>query len=171
MINVRQPIFLIGMMGCGKTTIGKQLAHRLGWPFIDLDQRIEDECGLSIADFFETHGEDAFRELEREVLRKVIQLPGPSIVATGGGTPCFFDNMLQMKASGWVIYLKTPVWLLSERLEKETEKRPLLREGNWKQKLGDLLEKREAWYEQAHIIFKQDVEDLPVAEELIRVLL
>ena len=119
-------IFLIGMMGSGKSTTGEQLAKLLGWPFIDLDLRIEDQQRCSIAQIFSEKGEKGFRLLEREALQSVLALASPAVIACGGGTPCFFDNMENMKNSGWVVYLQTPVEVLKKRLVSGDPERPLL---------------------------------------------
>jgi len=85
-------IFLIGFMGCGKTTLGRKLAARLGYEFMDLDHIFEAQAGMTIAQYFSSFGEDAFRKLESEVLRQT-RYPPNAVVSTGGGLPCFFDNM------------------------------------------------------------------------------
>ena len=84
-------VFLIGFMGCGKTTLGKKLAARLQYPFIDLDEVLEQQVGMKITQYFKEHGETRFRELESSVL-KGAEYPENAIVSTGGGLPCFFDN-------------------------------------------------------------------------------
>lgn len=86
-----KPIFLIGYMGSGKTTLAKKLASKLELPFIDTDDEIVKEIGMSITEYFQLHGEEKFRELERKQLLKTAQQN--AIVSTGGGSPCFFDNM------------------------------------------------------------------------------
>ena len=85
-------IFLIGFMGCGKTTLGRKLASRLGYEFMDLDHILEVQVGMSIAEYFSSFGEDAFRKLESEVLKQT-QYPQHAIISTGGGLPCFFDTI------------------------------------------------------------------------------
>ncbi|MBK7410759.1 MAG: shikimate kinase [Saprospirales bacterium] len=160
------PIFLIGMMGSGKSTVGEQLAQLLGWPFIDLDSWIEDQHQCTIAELFARDGENGFRLLEREALLQVLAYPEVCVIACGGGTPCFFDNMHLMKEKGWVIYLRTPFPVLLARLEKQVSERPLLSTGKWTDNLEELLVKRSAYYEQAHIVFEQRKEDMPVAEDI-----
>ena len=86
-------------MGSGKTTLGRKLANRMGYEFIDLDHKLEQQAELSIAEYFSIFGEDAFRKLESEVLKKTLY-PDDAIVSTGGGLPCCFDNMDWMKANG-----------------------------------------------------------------------
>src|ERR1700759_1262658 len=98
-------IFLIGFMGSGKTTLGRKLANHWGCEFIDLDHKLEQQVELSIAEYFSFFGEDSFRRLEAEVLRKT-PYPKNAVVSTGGGLPCFFDNMDWMNAHGKTVYIK-----------------------------------------------------------------
>lgn len=114
-------------MGCGKSTHGKKLALKLGYDFIDLDHQIERHLGTNIAAFFAEHGEDTFRKLERDIL-KTHSYPQNCVVATGGGAPCFFDNMDWMNANGLAVYIKMPPLALARRLEHGKEKRPLLKD-------------------------------------------
>ena len=111
-------IFLIGFMGCGKTTLGRKLASRLEYDFIDLDHVLEAEVGMSIAEYFSSFGEDAFRKLESEVLKKM-DYPEHAVVSTGGGLPCFFDHMEWMNAHGKTVYIKLSPKTLADRLEHE----------------------------------------------------
>ena len=100
-----QRIFLIGYMGVGKTTLGKALADRTGLSFIDLDLFIEGRYRKTIRQIFEAEGEEAFREIERKALHEVAEFED-IILSTGGGTPCFFDNMTYMNSVGTTVYLK-----------------------------------------------------------------
>jgi len=157
-------IFLIGFMGCGKSTKAKQLASRLNCEVIDLDAVIVAEQGKTIADYFAENGEEAFRKLESETL-KTYDYPDTCVVATGGGLPCFFDNMDWMNANGRTIYLQmTPPQLVS-RLHNR-EKRPLLKGMNDEQLLAFIemkLTERNAFYRQAQLVvnaFDLDVEEL-----------
>ena len=118
-------IFLIGFMGCGKSTLGKKLALKLGYTFVDIDKEIERMVNMSISEYFQKHGEEAFRELESSAL-KTINLPENSIIATGGGAPCFFDNLQWMNENGTTIYLSLSPKALAKRLENDTEQRPVL---------------------------------------------
>jgi shikimate kinase len=120
-------IFLIGFMGCGKTTFGKKLASALAYNFVDLDHEIEAKVEQSISEYFTAHGEASFRELESSIL-KAGRYPGDSVISTGGGTPCFYDNMDWMNANGLTIYLEMPALALARRLEKGKGKRPLLKD-------------------------------------------
>lgn len=118
-------IFLIGFMGSGKSTMGAALARELGLSFIDLDKAIEAKFGNDISAIFTGNGEQHFRELEQQILNESLE-KDDFVMATGGGTPCFSDNMDQMNEAGVTIYLKMSTDLLAERLETETEQRPLL---------------------------------------------
>src|ERR1700751_2656126 len=120
-------IFLIGFMGSGKTTLGRKLAARLNYEFIDLDHKLEQKVELSIAEYFTLFGEDSFRKLEAEVLRKTPYSENV-IVSTGGGLPCYFDNLDWMKANGKVVYIKVNPKTLADRLETGKEERPLLQD-------------------------------------------
>lgn len=147
-------IFLIGFMGSGKTTLGRKLASRLGCMFMDLDHILEANEGMTIADYFAKNGEEAFRYLESEVLKQT-PYPDHAVVSTGGGLPCFFDNMDWMNAHGKTVYIKLSPKTLADRLEKEKEKRPLLRERNGEalvQFIEEKLTEREPFYTKANII-------------------
>ena len=120
--------YLVGFMGSGKTYTGQKMAEASGAHFIDLDAFIEQGEGRSIAELFADLGESGFRVLEREYLHRTIALPTPLVVATGGGAPCFFDNMDWMNAHGRTIWLNVPVSVLVERLKPEKAQRPLIAE-------------------------------------------
>lgn len=169
LFHASRSLFLIGMMGSGKTTTGKQLAALLGWPFTDLDGFIEDQQQRSISDLFEKFGESGFRKLEREALQAVLMLNAPRVVACGGGTPCYFDNLHQMKHAGWVVYLETPVNILKQRLQNQSQSRPLLANAEEEEtRLKALLEQRSAFYLQAHVVYQQNSNQMQVASDLYR---
>lgn len=117
-------IILIGYMGSGKTTLGKKLANKLGVPFYDSDKMIEEKEGASIADLFVNHGEAYFRERERELIRQFSA--GEFVLATGGGLPCFFDNMEKLNRLGHTIYLRRSPAEIAFRLKHAKVQRPLL---------------------------------------------
>jgi shikimate kinase len=147
-------IFLIGFMGSGKTTLGRKLAARMDYEFIDLDHKLEQRVELSIAEYFSFFGEDSFRKLEKEVLRKT-PYPENAVISTGGGLPCFFDNMDWMKANGKVVYLNLSPKTLADRLEAGKEERPLLQDKHGEALVAFIeqkLEEREKYYSQANII-------------------
>jgi len=162
--------FLIGFMGSGKTYQGTRLAKRLGVPFVDLDERIETHEGRTIPKIFEQQGEAAFRRLERRYLHE-LEHEAPCVVATGGGTPCFFDNMDWMNAHGITVFLKTPVPVLAARLRADPGVRPLLAnvpEDQLENYIARLLEQRAPYYLMAKAIAESV--DLVRVEELERLL-
>jgi len=118
-------IFLIGFMGCGKSYTGRHLAPLLGYDFIDTDHLIENNEGIPIKEIFETKGEQYFRTKEQEFLQ-TLQPEQNLVISTGGGLPCFFDNMDVMNKIGITIYLNRSKTKVIERLIKGQQKRPLL---------------------------------------------
>ena len=148
-------IFFIGFMGCGKTSWGRKLAAHLGYEFIDLDHVLEAHAGMTIAEYFSTFGEDAFRELESSIL-KTTDYPENAVISTGGGLPCFFDHMQWMNANGKTLYIKLTPATLAERLEKSKTKRPVLQNRHGDELIAFITEKlaeRDGFYNQAmHII-------------------
>ena len=146
-------IFLIGYMGSGKTTIGKLLATRLGYSFVDMDSHIEDKQFKTVSQIFAEKGEHEFRLLEQKCLHEVAEFENV-IISTGGGAPCFFDNIEYMNSHGLTIYLKLTAADLAERLEAiGISKRPLLanRKGEELRRfIAEGLSKRESFYEKAN---------------------
>lgn len=120
-------IFLTGYMGAGKTTLGKAFARELGVPFIDLDWYIEERFHKSIRQLFEERGEESFRRLERDMLHEVGEFEDV-IISTGGGTPCFFDNMEYMNTRGETVFLEVHPDILFRRLKVATRQRPVLQD-------------------------------------------
>jgi shikimate kinase len=147
-------IFLVGFMGCGKTTLGRKLASRLGYEFIDLDHILEAQVGISITEYFSSFGENAFRNLESEVLKQTTY-PENAVISTGGGLPCFFDNMQWMNTHGKTVYIKLSPKTLADRLENEKDKRPVLNGAKGKDLVAFIegkLTDRDKFYSQATII-------------------
>lgn len=138
-------IFLIGMMGSGKTVTGAALAEGLGAKFVDLDVEIEKAAGMSINDIFEMHGEPYFRGLEREALKRAARVPG-QVIATGGGIVLAVENVIAMKDSGVVVYLRTPLEVLEKRLAEKKD-RPLLNRPNPREVLAKIFHARRESYE------------------------
>lgn len=143
-------------MGSGKTTWGRKLANKLEWDFIDLDEHIVDQIGMPIADYFAQHGESGFREVERRALKSLPRAT-PTVVSTGGGTPCYFDNMAWMNHVGTTIYFQlAPKALWSRLIQTDITSRPALKgfadEALLEHITGKLAE-REPYYLQAtHIV-------------------
>jgi len=151
-------IFLIGYMGAGKTTAGKELAKALNLNFIDLDHFIQARFQKTVGQIFQDVGEAEFRNMERNILREVGEFED-IVVSTGGGAPCFFDNMDYMNHAGTTIYLKAHPEALSARLNTCKEKRPLIKDKNEEELylfIVENLEKREPYYNQAKIIFETE---------------
>ena len=151
MMNMTR-IFLIGYMGSGKSTVGKLLANNLGYSFIDMDAQIEAHQFKTVTQIFAELGEDKFRLLEQKCLHEVSEFDDV-VISTGGGTPCFFDNISFMNANGLTVYLKYSAQELAERLGgSHVAKRPVLgnRQGDeLLQFISDGLAKREPFYTQA----------------------
>ena len=147
-------LYLIGMPGSGKTTLGRTLAAHFDLPFLDLDAAIVERAGQPIPAIFKQHGEAWFRQLEAEVLRTVAARPGPLVLATGGGTPCFYDNLTVLNASGLTVWLDVPEAVLVARLAAtaETSSRPLLAAAGPNAKwLRETLSGRIGFYRQARL--------------------
>jgi len=159
-------IFLLGFMGAGKTTIGLILSKKLNWSFIDVDLFIENRFHKTIVEIFDEKGENGFREIERRVLQEISGFE-KIVVSTGGGLPCFFDNMELMNKSGITIYLKSNTSDLIKRMCFDKQKRPLIRDKS-KEEIRDFVEinliKREQFYKRAEIVF--DVPSLNTKKEI-----
>jgi shikimate kinase len=156
MSNVQQPPFaarpivLVGMMGCGKTTVGKRLAQRLGRPFIDSDKELEARCGVSVATVFDLEGEPGFRKRESALLLELLAMPD-LVLATGGGVVLAPANRQALHDLAQVVYLRASLPELWSRLRNDKQ-RPLLATANPRQRIAELLQFREPLYEQtAHL--------------------
>lgn len=150
-------IYFIGFMGCGKSSLGKKVARKLGLDFIDLDKYIEQKEGRSINEIFAEKGEKYFREKEKEFLQETFSMKNV-LISTGGGTSCFFDNMQEMNKNGTTVYLKFHAGILCSRLKNAKKERPLIKEKTEEELLtyiSTLLEQREAFYNQANIIYEE----------------
>ncbi|ANE53340.1 shikimate kinase [Flavisolibacter tropicus] len=152
-------IFLIGFMGSGKSHWGKVLSDKLQIPFFDLDQKIEEKEEKSINEVFEEKGEEYFRLLEKEVLHLLVESHESFVMACGGGTPCFYNNIDYMNQKGTTIWIDCSTTCLVNRLKDEKEKRPLIKDLDDEQlhlyvmrKVGD----RRIFYQQAKIILTED---------------
>lgn len=154
-------IFLIGYMGSGKTTVGKLLAAKLGYSFIDMDVHIEEKLFKSVSQIFAELGEEQFRLLERQCLYEIATFDRV-VISTGGGAPCFFDNMGYMNEQGMTVYLKLSPEKLAERLElSHANKRPLLAERKGEELrafISEGLAKREPFYSQAAYTVAGEIE-------------
>lgn len=164
---IMSTIFLLGYMGCGKTTLGRALAEVAEMDFLDLDEYIEEKYGTTITDLFARMGERRYRQLEREALIEVAHRPG-TIVSTGGGTPCHFDNIDIMNRSGLTIWLQTSPERLALRLclPGQRHNRPLianLSDDEVLQTVKVALDYREQFYGKAQLRF--DSTDIETAEQ------
>lgn len=161
MESFQKPIFLIGMPGVGKSTLGILLSRRLSLPFIDSDKVISTSEGLSITEIFSRYGEVHFRKLECDFLETIAMHPKPRIIATGGGLPCFNNNMDTMNKVGLTLFLNFPLETILKNLEVEEQEkgkiRPLLAGGvgiaGKREKLQILYQTRISYYSQAQHTF------------------
>jgi shikimate kinase len=161
-------IYLIGFMGCGKSTLGHKLASKMGLSFIDLDKYIEERNCKTVPQLFEELGESGFRERERYALKEVSEFSNV-VIATGGGAPCFFDNMDLMNQSGITIFMDIPPSALADRLIKSKTVRPLIRGKSLEeltQFIHDSLEKRNPFYLKAmiRVTGTHDLDDIVIQE-------
>ena len=153
-----KPIFLLGYMGCGKTTVGKNIAGKMGLEFFDTDDLIEKKHRQTIAKIFSEVGENQFREMERDLLHNIADC-GNCIISTGGGMPCFFDNLALMNENGTTIFLDVSIEELVHRLYYKGNKRPLLQGKNEPQLyeyIKKSIEERLPFYSQAQIRISAD---------------
>jgi shikimate kinase len=154
MRKLNRTVVLVGMMGAGKTSVGRRLATLLGVPFRDADSEIEAAAGCTISDIFEQYGEAAFRTGERKVIWRLLLEP-PHVLATGGGAFMDPETRDRIKQKAVSIWLKAPVDLLLERVTRK-DHRPLLQGGDMRGKLEALLEAREPTYREADITVESD---------------
>ena len=166
-------IFLVGFMGSGKSYIGKILAEKLGFQFVDLDSIIENTEGVKISQIFEIHGESYFRKVESDCLHHLNKWT-EIVVATGGGAACFHDNMSWMNENGITVYLSVEPQLLASRLANEVDKRPIL-QGKTGDELLDFIKmkvsEREDFYNQAHVKIHQTENSDDIVFEILEKIL
>lgn len=145
-----RPVVLVGLMGAGKTSVGRRLAHLLNTRFVDSDHAIEDAAGMTVADIFELYGESEFRALERRVVKRLLEEGEAGVVALGGGA--FMDPQTRelVLREGHVVWLKAALDVLVERTSRKPGKRPLLAKGEPRQILADLKARRDPVYALAH---------------------
>lgn len=151
-------IFLTGFMGAGKTTLGRAFARAKGLEFIDLDWYIEERHHRTVSELFDKLGEEGFRRVESNLLREVAEFENV-VVATGGGTPCFLDNMEVMNRAGVTVFLDVPVDVLFRRLKVARSSRPLLAQKNDAELevfIREALERRMPYYGQSMLRFAAD---------------
>jgi shikimate kinase len=141
-------IFLVGMPASGKTTFGRAYALAKGLRFVDLDAEIVRQAKMTIAHIFVLVGEEGFRQIERDVLHN-LDFSQPILLATGGGTPCFYDNTAFMRTKGCVFWIDTPLYNIKKRLLQDTA-RPLFQNENIDEMVEKLYRERKPFYEKAH---------------------
>jgi len=163
---IKQPIFLVGMMGAGKTSLGLALAEKMAVPFLDTDQWIEEKAGKTISSIFKEDGESMFRTWEQTCLSEINGTP--QIIATGGGLPCFHENMNQLLQKGVVIYLEMTSLDLYKRVKNDTHRPLLANESNLQQKIENLLELRASTYCQATLCIQANKPVEELVKEIVR---
>jgi shikimate kinase len=162
-------LVLVGMMGAGKSTIGRRLAARLGLPFLDADVEIEAAAGMSIPDIFESRGEPDFRDGEARVIARLLD-SGPAVVATGGGAFMRQETRDRIRDKAISIWLKADAEIIMRRVKRRTD-RPLLRTADPEATVGRLISEREPVYRQADLtIWSRDVPHEKIVEECIEAL-
>ena len=162
-------VVLVGLMGAGKTSIGRRLAVRLGLPFVDADQEIERAAGCSIEDFFARFGEAAFREGERRVIARLLD-ESPRVIATGGGAFMDPSTRAAITAQGCSIWLKADLETLYKRVRRRGN-RPLLKRGDPREVLAGLMERRHPVYAEADLVVEsRDGPHEAVVEDAVRAL-
>jgi len=170
MKSANRLVYIIGFMGSGKSTAGRKLAASLKWTFIDLDRKIEEHAGKTIPAIFRTEGEDGFRKIEAEVLKKTGLLKD-TVIAAGGGTPCHGDNMDYMLGTGLTVYLKMTPEQLTKRLLDSTGERPLIKNIP-DNKLQDFIEEkladREKYYSRAKITYEGFSVNISLLNSLVK---
>ena len=164
-------IFLTGYMGAGKTTLGKAFARTLNVPFVDLDWYMEERFHKTVGELFAERGEAGFRELEKNMLHEVGAFENV-VISTGGGAPCFFDNMDFMNHNGKTVFLNVHPDVLFRRLRVAKQQRPILQgkeDEELKEFIIQALEKRAPFYSQAQYVFNADeLEDRSQIEKSVQ---
>ncbi|MBV9419411.1 MAG: shikimate kinase [Alphaproteobacteria bacterium] len=164
-MKLKRTVALVGMMGAGKSSIGRRLATRLNVPFKDADAEIESAAGCSISEIFERYGEPAFRDGERKVITRLLG-EAPHVLATGGGAFMDAETRQKMKADSVTIWLRAPVDVLLARTARR-DNRPLLKTGNPRETLEKLLEVRAPVYAEADVTL--DSEEGPHAASVEKI--
>jgi shikimate kinase len=163
-------IYLIGFSTCGKSTLGKIIAEKLNYHFIDLDEAISQQQGKSIIELFDDFGEEGFRKIEQQLLFNTIFLT-ETVIACGGGTPCYSDNMDFLLRNGTVIYFDVDEAILLERMLNNTDERPIFK-GKSKEEIAShintLLNARKEFYERANITIKNNSDEESVVTDVLK---
>src|SRR5436190_13962062 len=152
-------IYLIGFMGSGKTHWGRLLSQKLSIPFFDMDEQVVSHEGKSIVEIFAENGEEHFRLLEKDILHIITESHEGFVMACGGGSPCYFNNIEYMNNSGITVWINTPIDVLFQRLIKEKDHRPLIKDFTDEQLRTYINKKfadRKIFYDQAEIIIDEE---------------
>ena len=152
-------IFLIGFMGCGKTHWGKLLSEKLGMPFFDLDEKIMEHENRTVSQIFETDGEEYFRLLEKDILHLLSESHETFVMATGGGTPCFYNNIDYLKKQGTTVWINCSTDSVYQRLLNEKGQRPLVSKlpaTELKKYVVKKYSSRKIYYQQAAVILPEE---------------
>lgn len=167
--HLTRPLVLVGMMGVGKTVVGRRLADRLGLEFRDSDRIVEEKAGRSVSEIFETDGEEKFRQVERNTILEILS-GGQCVLATGGGAVMNTETRNAIKSKAVSVWLKLEVGNILRRLEK-AEDRPLLKKGDPQKILTELMERRAPLYAEADIhVESRDGKAAETAESVINAL-
>ncbi|WP_319479413.1 shikimate kinase [uncultured Draconibacterium sp.] len=162
-------IYLIGYMGCGKSRLGRLLSEHMGVQFIDMDDYIEERNCKTVPQIFADHGEDGFRERERKALEELAEFTDV-VIATGGGAPCFFDNIDLMNKTGKTVFLNIDPAILADRLMNSKTERPLIK-GKSREELvafiDETLKKRKQFYSQAQFEITEPDLSLDRIQEMV----
>jgi shikimate kinase len=164
-------IFLIGFMGSGKTHWGRLLSEKLGIRFFDLDEQVVEHAGKPITEIFAVEGEEQFRMMEKDILHIITESHDSFVMACGGGSPCYFNNIEYMNQAGTSVWINTPLNTIFSRLIGEKDKRPLIKslpDDQLKNFISKKFADRKIYYEQADVV----VDDEPLQlEQLIQKIL
>ena len=164
-------IFLIGFMGSGKTHWGRLLSEKLGIRFFDLDEQVVEQAGKPITEIFAADGEEQFRMMEKDILHIITESHDSFVMACGGGSPCYFNNIEYMNQSGTSVWINTPLDTIFSRLISEKDKRPLIKslsDDQLKSFISKKFADRKIYYEQADVVVDDD--PLPLEQLIQKVL-
>jgi shikimate kinase len=164
-LSVPRTVALVGLMGAGKSAIGKRLALKLGLPFVDADDEIERAAGCSISEFFERFGEAEFRAGERRVIARLLAGP-PHVLSTGGGAYMDGETRALMRAQAITVWLRAELDVLYDRVRKRTH-RPLLRQGDPREVLARLISQRYPVYAEADLVIESTAQPAEVTTDQV----
>jgi shikimate kinase len=157
-LSLPRTVALVGLMGAGKSSIGRRLAHRLGLPFVDADDEIERAAGCSIAEFFERYGEVEFRNGERRVISRLLEGP-PHVLSTGGGAYIDPQTRALMREKTLTVWLRADLEVLHDRVRRRSN-RPLLRDGDPREILARLIDQRHPIYAEADLLVESSAQSV-----------